>query len=171
MEALPDDLPVAVFMLICSSESELLCNWRFIADQFVLATSPLRPKIIILIFQLNTCGIGRYVAPLWREDGSVVYCCCWSSPAQSFSGPIPAGLMTTFYCVTFETPPTWRARSPYLYPPGTGWPGYTSSHWDPFSSPPTTRRATVEVFESVSTRDSFAREQILLIYNDSVPTL
>jgi hypothetical protein len=22
----------------------------------------------------------------------------------------------------FETPPTWRARSPYLYPPGTGWP-------------------------------------------------
>jgi hypothetical protein len=22
--------------------------------------------------------------PLWREDGSVVYCCCWPSPAQSF---------------------------------------------------------------------------------------
>jgi hypothetical protein len=27
------------------------------------------------------------------------------------------------YCLRFETPPpTWRARSPYLYPPGTGWP-------------------------------------------------
>jgi hypothetical protein len=25
--------------------------------------------------------------------------------------------MTTFYCLRFETPPTWRARSPYLYPP------------------------------------------------------
>jgi hypothetical protein len=29
--------------------------------------------------------------------GLVVYNCCWSSPAQSFSGLSPAGLMTTFY--------------------------------------------------------------------------
>jgi hypothetical protein len=29
-----------------------------------------------------------------------------------------------FYCL-IETPPTWRARSPYLYLPGTGWPSYT----------------------------------------------
>jgi hypothetical protein len=27
--------------------------------------------------------------------------------------------------------------SPYLYPPGTGWPSYTPRHWVPFSSPPT----------------------------------
>jgi hypothetical protein len=52
----------------------------------------------------------------------------------------------------FEIPPTWRARSPYLYPPGTGWPSYTPRHWVLFSSSPTTRRATVEVFESASTR-------------------
>jgi hypothetical protein len=57
-----------------------------------------------------------------------------------------------FYCLKFETPPTWR--SPYLYPPGTGWPSYTPSHWVPFSSPPTTRRATVEAFEPASTRGS-----------------
>jgi hypothetical protein len=38
--------------------------------------------------------------------------------------------------------------------PGTGWPGYTPRHWVPFSSPPTTRRATVEVFDPTSTRDS-----------------
>jgi hypothetical protein len=25
----------------------------------------------------------------------------------------------------FETSPTWRTRSPYLYSPGTGWPSYT----------------------------------------------
>jgi hypothetical protein len=60
---------------------------------------------------------------------SVVCSCCWSSPAHSFSGPSPAGLTTTFYCLRFETPPTWRARSPYLHPPGTGWPGYTPRHW------------------------------------------
>jgi hypothetical protein len=32
---------------------------------------------------------------------------------------VPEGLMTIFYCLKFETPPTWRARSPFLYPPGT----------------------------------------------------
>jgi hypothetical protein len=56
------------------------------------------------------------------------------------------GLMTTFYCLRFKTPPTWRGRSPYSYPPGTGWPGYTPTHFVPFSSPKT-RRAMVEVFD------------------------
>jgi hypothetical protein len=32
---------------------------------------------------------------------SVVYNCCWSSLAQSFSGPV--GLVTIFYCLIFET--------------------------------------------------------------------
>jgi hypothetical protein len=62
--------------------------------------------------------------------------------------------MTTFYCLRFETPPTWRARFPYLYPPGTGWPSDTPRHWVPFSSPRTTRRATVEVFDPASTREA-----------------
>jgi hypothetical protein len=67
--------------------------------------------------------------PLWREDGSLIYSCCWHSPAQSLSCPSPSRLMTTFYCLKFETSPTWRARSPpYLHPPGNGWSGYTSKH-------------------------------------------
>jgi hypothetical protein len=41
--------------------------------------------------------------------------------------------------------PIWRVRSPYLYPSGTG---------VPFSSPSTTRRATVEVLEHASMRDT-----------------
>jgi hypothetical protein len=28
-------------------------------------------------------------------------------------------------------PPTWRIRSPYLYPLETGWPSYTPRHWVP----------------------------------------
>jgi hypothetical protein len=32
-------------------------------------------------------------------------------------------IYNTFYCLRFET------RSLYLYPPGTGWPGYTPRHW------------------------------------------
>jgi hypothetical protein len=93
--------------------------------------------------------VGR---PLWPEDRSVAYNCCWSSPAQSFSGPSSTGLITMFYCLRFETPPNWRARFPYLYALGTGWPSYTSRQWVPFSSPPTTRRATVELFEPASKR-------------------
>jgi hypothetical protein len=83
---------------------------------------------------------------------SVVCNWCWASPAQSFTGPSPAELMTTFYCLNFETLPTWRP--PYLYLPGTGWPVYTPRHWVPFSSPPATRSATVEVFDSAFTRGS-----------------
>jgi hypothetical protein len=37
---------------------------------------------------------------------------------------------------------------------GTGWPSYTPRHWVPILSPPTTRRATVEVFDPASTRET-----------------
>jgi hypothetical protein len=50
-----------------------------------------------------------------------------------------------------ETPPTWRARSPYLYPPGIGWPSYTPGDWIPFWLLLTTCRAVVEVFYPTST--------------------
>jgi hypothetical protein len=40
-----------------------------------------------------------------------------------------------FIIPILETPPTWRARSPYLCPPGTGWPSYTSGHRVPFGRP------------------------------------
>jgi hypothetical protein len=62
--------------------------------------------------------------------------------------------MIIFYSLRFETPPNWGGRPSYLYPPGTGWQGYARRYWVPFSSPPTTRRATVEVFVPTSTRDT-----------------
>jgi hypothetical protein len=48
----------------------------------------------------------------------------------------------------------WRPRSPCLYPSETGWLSYIPRHWVPFSSPPTTRRATVDVFEPASQSQS-----------------
>jgi hypothetical protein len=59
-------------------------------------------------------------SPLWREDGSVVYNCCWSLTEQSFPGPSPSGLMTIFYCLIWHSP-TWRVSSLCLYPPETRW--------------------------------------------------
>jgi hypothetical protein len=67
--------------------------------------------------------------------------------------------MTTFYSLGFETPPTWRARLLYLYPPETRWPGYTPRHWVLFSSPPVTCRATVEVFDPTSTWENTCQSQ------------
>jgi hypothetical protein len=55
-------------------------------------------QIFIIVWQLRVCYLGR---PLWREDGSVVYNSCWLSPAQSFSGPSPVGLVDIFYCLRF----------------------------------------------------------------------
>jgi hypothetical protein len=63
------------------------------------------------------------------SDERVIYNCA-APRHRSHSWVLsPAGLVTIFYCLRFETPPTWRARSPYSYPPGTGWPSYTPRHW------------------------------------------
>jgi hypothetical protein len=99
----------------------------------------------IFVYCLTNAGfLLRGRAPLWREDGFVIYSynCFWALPELS---------LTSYFTVLFETPPTWRTRPLYLYHPGTGWPSYTPWHWVPFSSPLTTRRATVEVFQPTST--------------------
>jgi hypothetical protein len=67
-------------------------------------------QIFITVRSLRVFDMGR---PLWQEDGSVFY------NVQCI----------IFYCLRFETPPTWRTRSLYLYHPGTGWPAYTPRHW------------------------------------------
>jgi hypothetical protein len=51
----------------------------------------------------DSCGFVDVGRSLWREDGSVVYNYSWPSPAQSFLGPSPVGLVTIFYCLRFET--------------------------------------------------------------------
>jgi hypothetical protein len=64
-------------------------------------------QIFITVRQLRVCWCGAL--SLWRENWSAVYNYCWSSPEHSFSGASPAGLITIFYSLRFETPPI---RSP-----------------------------------------------------------
>jgi hypothetical protein len=92
----------------------------------------LATRFLLLSDSWGLVDMGR---SLWQDNGSAIYNCCWSSPAHSFFSPSPTGLVTIFYCLKFETPQTWRARSPYLYPPQIGWLSYTSRHWVPVSSP------------------------------------
>jgi hypothetical protein len=62
---------------------------------------------------------------LCRENISVLYNCCWPSPAQSFSGPSPMGHVTIFYSQIRDLPfhhLLWFAglRWKYLTPPPHG---------------------------------------------------
>jgi hypothetical protein len=50
-----------VFRTPLYSESELLCDWRFTADQFVLATNPLRLTAGIIFLNLTLGGCGPYI--------------------------------------------------------------------------------------------------------------
>jgi hypothetical protein len=68
---------------------------------------------------------------------NLLYNCFWALPEQSLFSRSPP-THGPYFTVSSETPPTWRARSPYLYPPGTGWPSYTPGHWFPILSPLTT---------------------------------
>jgi hypothetical protein len=136
---------------LTKSKSKLLHKWRFTVSHFVFVSDSLRFKTSNFIFQLNTCGYSLYVtSSLMRGMGCRLQLILVLASAL-FSGPSPAGLMTKFHCLRFETPPTWRARSLYLYPPRTDWLGYTPKHWASFSSSPTTHRATVELFDPAST--------------------
>jgi hypothetical protein len=104
-------------------------------------------EFFYLFYLLDSCGVVILQRPLWREDGSVIYCTVASRPCQSSHSwvEIPQN-SRPYFTVSSETPPTCKAKSPYLYPPGTGWPSYAPGHCVPFLSPLTTRRATVEVF-------------------------
>jgi hypothetical protein len=77
----------------------------------------------ISLRQLRGC---YFVAPSLtrRRVCNLLYNCFWALPEQSLLGRSPAELRP-YFTVSSETPPTWRARFPYLYPPGIGRPSYT----------------------------------------------
>jgi hypothetical protein len=58
-----------------------------------------------------SCKFCNMARSIWWEGGSVVWNCCWSSPAQTFSY-LDVSIL--------RLPQTGIAISPYLYPPGTG---------------------------------------------------
>jgi hypothetical protein len=110
------------------SKSKLCYDRRWVGQSLLVLSIHLGLKTRFW-FLSDNCWFVDVGRPLWREDESLVYNSCCPSPAQSFLGQSPAGLMTTSYCLTFETPPSWRA-GPFIYipqgqgspviPPGTG---------------------------------------------------
>jgi hypothetical protein len=77
---------------------------------------------------------------------NLLHNCFWALPEQSLLGLSPAGLQIIFIVPILETPPpTWRTRSLYLHPPGTGWLRYTPRHWGPFPSSPISFHYIIEL--------------------------
>jgi hypothetical protein len=91
-------------------------------DQFLFLLEIYFRQLQVYYFVAPSLTIGRVC--------NLLYKCFWALPEQSLLDRSPAELMAIFYCLRS----TWRARSPYLYAPGTGWPSYTPRHWVPFFS-------------------------------------
>jgi hypothetical protein len=78
--------PICEWLLNQKSKPKSHCDWRSVSKFWC------RAPIFITVLQLRSCFCG-----------SVFYICCWSLPAQSFSGPSLLGLATIFYCLRFQT--------------------------------------------------------------------
>jgi hypothetical protein len=82
----------------------MLCYDLRSVDQSAFMLGSHRESMSRFLLLSGSCGFADVGRPLWREDGSVFYNCCWASPAQSFSGPSPAGFITIFYCLKQDGP-------------------------------------------------------------------
>jgi hypothetical protein len=76
-------------------------------------------QILLLVGTLlsEICGLVSVGRPVWREDRSAVCSIItqWSESRRTRNDTLLSHLRLS---------PTWRARFPYLCPPGTGWASY-----------------------------------------------
>jgi hypothetical protein len=126
---------------------ELLYDWQFTANQFVLATSPFRLMASIFFFRMNICFHSFYVTSsltrgrVYRLQLLLVLASAVILRSESHG--------TYDRILLFQIRDSSNLGGQYLYPPGAGCDSYTTMHWVPFSSPPTTRR--MEIFCPAST--------------------
>jgi hypothetical protein len=114
------------------SALKLLHEWRFIANQFVLATNPLRLTTSNFMFQLKACSYSPYVTSSltrgWICRLQLLLVLASSVILMSESHETHDQLLLS----QIQGSPTWTARSRYLYPPVTGWLGFTPGKGFPF---------------------------------------
>jgi hypothetical protein len=134
------------------SELELLYDWRFTANQFVLAPNPLRLTTRDIFVNWTIAVFSPYVTSSLTRGYVCRLRLLLAVASAVIFGSESRGTHDHILLSQIRDTPQPGGRSPYLYPTGTGWPSYTPRHWVPFSSPPTIRRAAVDVFEPASTR-------------------
>jgi hypothetical protein len=135
------------------SESDLIYDWRFTANQFALAPTAWVPRPVFFFFQINTCGYSTCAASSLTRG----WVCRLQLLALASTVIIRSELSGTLNQVLISQirdSPKPGGSGPRIYfpqehggpviPPDTG--------MVPFSSPPMTPRGTVEVFEPAATR-------------------
>jgi hypothetical protein len=102
------------------TKSKLLCDWQSVS-RYVLVE--VEVTLRLTVSQLVCLGTEYPCGTCNQTRGRVCNFQCNHSIVRAAKNPKP------YFTVSSETPPTWRARFPYLYPPRTGWPSYTPGHW------------------------------------------
>jgi hypothetical protein len=113
------------------SESYLTINCRSV----LVSGAHLGPTTRFLMLS-DSCGFVDAERPLWREVGSVVYSCCWASPAQYSRVRVPLDWWPYFTVSNFILLQP-GLLGPHIYisqkqggpvmPPGTGL--LTRAYW------------------------------------------
>jgi hypothetical protein len=143
-----------ILLPVRMSKSKLLYDWWSVSHN-VLVSSTLVGLATRYYFQ-SECRSRSYFttvsqcrAPLWDLRPDIASCqniAIWNLQSCIYGAPsLTRGRVCNLQCnhsmvwvaqnpksyftVSSETPPTWRARFPYLYPPGTEWPSYTPGQW------------------------------------------
>jgi hypothetical protein len=98
-------------------ELELLYYRWFVANQFVLATSPFRLTTSDFILQLNTWGYNPYVTFSLTRGWVCRFNCCWSTPAQSFSGLTSCGTHDHILLSQIRDSPNLEGQVPVFISP------------------------------------------------------
>jgi hypothetical protein len=117
---LPPDVSEAAAVPL-KSKSKLCYNRRSVGQFDMMSSTHLEFTTRFLLLS-DSCGFVDVGRSLWREYGSVVYNCCWSSPAKSWP----------YFTVSDSRLPQPGVRSPFIYipqeegdpviPPSTGFP-------------------------------------------------
>jgi hypothetical protein len=105
------------------SNVNVMLDWRSLGQHVLVSGTHLGP--MTRFYYCQAVAFLLICAPSLTRSRVCTLQLLLDSPAQSFLGPSPSRLITIFYCPKFETPPTCRARFPYLYRPGTTRPNYT----------------------------------------------
>jgi hypothetical protein len=104
-----------------SSKSKLCHDWRLVSQSAsVSIPSGAQNQIFITVRQMRVCWCG---VPFLTGDGSVVCNCCWSSTAQSLSGPSPRRTHDHILLSQIRDSPNLEDQVP-VFTPKTGWPSY-----------------------------------------------
>jgi hypothetical protein len=128
---------VSFLLMPAKKKSKLYYDRRSVGQSLLVSSPHFGPNTGFFLLS-GSCEFVDVGPPFWREDGSVVYSCCWSSPALSFLGPSPAELTTVFYCQIQDTPnlqgqaPIFispRNRVAQLYPEPVGSLFVASNNW------------------------------------------